>query len=190
MSSRAAPARRRASWSRMASANGRRAVQANYGAHLLQSMACLSVGRSGRMSCPRIARAGAPLRQRRRKLRSSSFWRPTRRSFRSNASDWPAGPRPGSPGSAGSAETEAAILHRVLNWQSRRPERQDQQRAHARARRDDEPLPGRGRGDQEAILNAMCMAETMSGRDGRTVHALPLDLLQEVMQRYRPRKGT
>jgi len=43
---------------------------------------------------------------------------------------------------------------------------------------------------EEAILNAMCMAETMSGRDGRTVHALPLDLLQEVMQRYRPRTGT
>ena len=39
---------------------------------------------------------------------------------------------------------------------------------------------------EEAILNAMCMAETMSGRDGRTVHALPLDLLQEVMRRYRP----
>jgi D-aminopeptidase len=40
---------------------------------------------------------------------------------------------------------------------------------------------------EEAILNAMCMAETMSGRDGRTIHALPLDLLQEVMRRYRPR---
>ncbi|MDI1284180.1 MAG: P1 family peptidase [Reyranella sp.] len=39
---------------------------------------------------------------------------------------------------------------------------------------------------EEAILNAMCMAETMSGRDGRTVHALPLDLLQEVMRKYRP----
>jgi len=39
---------------------------------------------------------------------------------------------------------------------------------------------------EEAILNAMCMAETMSGRDCRTIHALPLDLLQEVMRRYRP----
>lgn len=39
---------------------------------------------------------------------------------------------------------------------------------------------------EEAILNAMCMAETMSGRDGRTVHALPLDLLQQVMRRHRP----
>jgi D-aminopeptidase len=42
---------------------------------------------------------------------------------------------------------------------------------------------------EEAILNAMCMAETMTGRDGRTIHALPLDLLQAVMQRYRPHKG-
>jgi D-aminopeptidase len=42
---------------------------------------------------------------------------------------------------------------------------------------------------EEAILNAMCMAETMTGREGRTVHALPLDLLQNVMQRYRPQKA-
>ena len=42
---------------------------------------------------------------------------------------------------------------------------------------------------EEAILNAMCMAETMTGRDSRTVRALPLDLLQDVMQRYRPKKG-
>lgn len=39
---------------------------------------------------------------------------------------------------------------------------------------------------EEAILNALCMAETMTGRDGRTVHALPLDRLQAVMRRYRP----
>jgi D-aminopeptidase len=42
---------------------------------------------------------------------------------------------------------------------------------------------------EEAILNAMCMAETMTGRDNRTIHALPLDLLQDVMQRYRPKQG-
>jgi D-aminopeptidase len=39
---------------------------------------------------------------------------------------------------------------------------------------------------EEAILNALCMAETMTGRDGRVIHALPLDRLQEVMRRYRP----
>jgi D-aminopeptidase len=39
---------------------------------------------------------------------------------------------------------------------------------------------------EEAILNALCMAETMTGRNGRTIHALPLDALQEVMRRYQP----
>jgi len=34
-------------------------------------------------------------------------------------------------------------------------------------------------------LNALCMAETMTGKDGRTIHALPLDRLQEIMRRQR-----
>ena len=38
---------------------------------------------------------------------------------------------------------------------------------------------------EEAILNALCMAETTTGFHGRTVHALPLDALQQVMARYR-----
>jgi len=38
---------------------------------------------------------------------------------------------------------------------------------------------------EEAILNALCKAETMTGRDGTTAHALPLDRLQEVMRAYR-----
>jgi len=40
---------------------------------------------------------------------------------------------------------------------------------------------------EEAILNALCAAETMTGREGRTVHALPLDLLQKAIREYRPR---
>jgi D-aminopeptidase len=39
---------------------------------------------------------------------------------------------------------------------------------------------------EEAVLNALCMAETMTGIDGRTVYALPLDRLQHVMRHYRP----
>lgn len=39
---------------------------------------------------------------------------------------------------------------------------------------------------EEAILNALCMAETLTGREGRVAHALPLDKLCEVMSRYRP----
>jgi D-aminopeptidase len=38
---------------------------------------------------------------------------------------------------------------------------------------------------EEAILNALTAAETTTGRAGRTVHALPLDRLQDVMRRYR-----
>jgi len=38
---------------------------------------------------------------------------------------------------------------------------------------------------EEAILNALTAAETTTGRSGRTVHAVPLDRLREVMRRYR-----
>lgn len=37
---------------------------------------------------------------------------------------------------------------------------------------------------EEAILNALCAAETMTGQHGRTVHALPLDLLRQVVGQY------
>jgi D-aminopeptidase len=39
---------------------------------------------------------------------------------------------------------------------------------------------------EEAILNALTAAETMTGFAGHTAHALPLDRLAEVMRRYRP----
>ena len=39
-------------------------------------------------------------------------------------------------------------------------------------------------GTEEAILNALLAAATMTGRDGITAHALPADRLLEVMQRY------
>ncbi|MGY8825597.1 MAG: DmpA family aminopeptidase [Candidatus Latescibacterota bacterium] len=35
---------------------------------------------------------------------------------------------------------------------------------------------------EEAILNSLTMAHTMTGRDGNTYHALPLDRLQEIMR--------
>lgn len=40
---------------------------------------------------------------------------------------------------------------------------------------------------EEAILNALTAAETMTGRQGRTAHALPLDRFQHVMEKYRKR---
>jgi len=38
---------------------------------------------------------------------------------------------------------------------------------------------------EEAIYDAMMMADTMDGRDGQVVHALPLDRLALVMARRR-----
>jgi D-aminopeptidase len=38
---------------------------------------------------------------------------------------------------------------------------------------------------EEAIVNALCAAETMTGRAGHVAHALPLDALVDVMTRYR-----
>jgi L-aminopeptidase/D-esterase-like protein len=37
---------------------------------------------------------------------------------------------------------------------------------------------------EEAVLNALTAATTMTGRDGNRVHALPLDRLVEVMRKY------
>ena len=37
---------------------------------------------------------------------------------------------------------------------------------------------------EEAIINAMIAAETMTGRDGNTVYAIPHDRLKEVMKKY------
>jgi D-aminopeptidase len=37
---------------------------------------------------------------------------------------------------------------------------------------------------EEAVINAMVAAETMTGRDGNTAHALPHDRLVEVMRKY------
>jgi D-aminopeptidase len=34
---------------------------------------------------------------------------------------------------------------------------------------------------EEAILNALCMATTMTGIEGRTIHALPLDRVREIV---------
>ena len=40
---------------------------------------------------------------------------------------------------------------------------------------------------EEAILNSITAADTMVGRDGNTIHGLPLDRFAEVMKRYRRR---
>jgi D-aminopeptidase len=37
---------------------------------------------------------------------------------------------------------------------------------------------------EESILNALCAAETLTGQQGRVAHALPLDELHTIMQRF------
>ncbi len=37
---------------------------------------------------------------------------------------------------------------------------------------------------EEAIINSMTMATTMTGRNGRTMHAIPLDRLRQIMKAY------
>jgi D-aminopeptidase len=37
---------------------------------------------------------------------------------------------------------------------------------------------------EEAVINALVGAETMTGRDGNTAHAIPHDRLREVLRRY------
>ncbi|MFQ5872577.1 MAG: P1 family peptidase [Dehalococcoidia bacterium] len=39
---------------------------------------------------------------------------------------------------------------------------------------------------EESIINALTAAETMTGFQGRTAYALPLEELQRVMRKYRP----
>jgi D-aminopeptidase len=38
---------------------------------------------------------------------------------------------------------------------------------------------------EEAILNALCRAETTKGLDGRIAHALPIDRLMEIWRKER-----
>ncbi|KAJ9155416.1 Peptidase family S58 [Pleurostoma richardsiae] len=37
---------------------------------------------------------------------------------------------------------------------------------------------------EEAILNAMCQAETLTGQEGRTIHALPLERVKSLLDKY------
>ncbi len=37
---------------------------------------------------------------------------------------------------------------------------------------------------EESILNALFKAETMIGRDGNTRYEIPLDIVQEIMEKY------
>jgi D-aminopeptidase len=42
---------------------------------------------------------------------------------------------------------------------------------------------------EEAIINALCMADDMVGQNGNFAPGLPLDRVGEILQKYRPRSG-
>ncbi len=48
----------------------------------------------------------------------------------------------------------------------------------------DLPLYAAALATEEAIMNALIAAETMTGRDGLTVHALPHEQVQQIMKQY------
>jgi D-aminopeptidase len=48
----------------------------------------------------------------------------------------------------------------------------------------DPVLKGTVQATEEAVINALVGAETMTGRDGNTAHAIPHDRLREVLRRY------
>jgi D-aminopeptidase len=37
---------------------------------------------------------------------------------------------------------------------------------------------------EEAVINVLCAAETMTGKDGAIAYALPHDRLTEIMRKY------
>ncbi|EYF03869.1 DmpA family aminopeptidase [Chondromyces apiculatus] len=48
----------------------------------------------------------------------------------------------------------------------------------------DLPIQAAVEATEEAVLNALCMAETMTGIDGNTAHALPLERLPEIFRKH------
>jgi len=122
---------------------------------------------------------------------SSSSSPPTRRCCRTSASGSPSAPVSGSRGPAAPASTAAATCssrspppNRVVasDYGSRRPPVQD-----VRMLSDsfiDSLFHATVEATEEAIVNAMVAAQTMTGRDDVTAHALPHDLLVKALDKH------
>jgi hypothetical protein len=48
-------------------------------------------------------------------------------------------------------------------------------------------LPAAAESVEEAVLNALCKAQTVTGRDNHTRHALPIEPVTALIERRRPR---
>ena len=182
-------------------------VQANYGARELLRIdgvpvgeeiptsdvpspwdAAIALGPGGRPGAPPVGPA-----------RSSSSWRPTRRSSPTSASGWRSGPAWGSPGWAASRPTRRATSSspsRPATGASPEPAlepaaRAVDRRADARRRPDLQLFQAAVEATEEAIVNALLAAGTMTGADGITAHGLEGERVVEIMARYGrgPRSG-
>src|SRR4029077_12648696 len=126
-------------------------------------------------------------RARLRTVPSSSSWRPTRRCCRSSASAWRGGRRPGWPGAGATAAMARGDIFLAFSTANHIGQN-DKITTVLMLAADAMTSLFRAAAEatEEAILNAMTGAETMTGQHGRTIHALPLDLLQATVRRYRP----
>ena len=169
-------------------------VQANYGQRALAA----GRWRARRRGHPDVrgrrargTRPAGPRTRRPARARSSSSSRRTPRSCPTSASGWPSGPGWASPGSAAPAGTRAATCSSPsrpatacpAGWASMtRP--QGTGTYDVRAVGDvviDRLFEATIESTEEAIVNALIAAPTVTGRDGITAHALPHDRLREVM---------
>ena len=153
-------------------------VQANYGARELLRVDGVPVGRE---IGPDVVPSHRERRARR--VRSSWCWRPMRRCCRSSASGWHDAPRRAWPGSAASAPTAAANLPGIRHRQPCPPGRGDQRAAMLSPDAMTPLFQAAAEATEEAMLNALTAAETMTGFAGHIAHALPFDRLVEVMRR-------
>ena len=117
--------------------------------------------------------------------RSSSSSRRTRRCSRTSSGDWPGGPLWGSAAWAGSP----ARVREICSWPSRPPRpgaRTDRGElgANAVGREDDPVYEATVQATEEAIINALLAATTMTGANYLRVPALPHDRLRSVLEKY------
>ncbi len=153
-------------------------VQANYGARQQLRIAGVPVG-PGDHRRRRPARPRARLDHRRRRHRRAAAAAPV-------PARWPNAPPSAWPAPAASpASAPATSSSPSPPPTPRRRAVRDRSPCRCSADHRINPLfEAAVQATEEAILNALVAAETMTGRDGHTAYALPHDLLQDTLKEY------
>ena len=155
-------------------------VQANYGAR--EELTIAGAAGGPRLPGPAAGARGAPTPA----VRASWSWRRTRRSCRISSSAWRGGRRSGSAAPAASAPTPAATSSSLSRPPTPAPGAAAPI-AHLEMLPDELMNPllrATIEATEEAVINALIAAETMTGRDGHTAYAIPHDRLREVLRRH------